>query len=132
MTASGIMTSAPYQAVKTDHWIFAGTGLKNGDLLGRDTLHERCPGGASGHETDKMSAKSPPGTQLLAKGTNPDNGGAEMTYFETASGGAVFSAGSITYPAALLIDSDISLITANVLDRFISGSLPTTDVASAQ
>ena len=29
-------------------------------------------GGASGHETDKISPSSPPGAQLLARGTNPE------------------------------------------------------------
>ena len=38
----------------------------------------------------------------------------------TPGGGAVFSAGSITYPAALLCDEPTSLITRNVLDRFVS------------
>jgi len=53
-------------------------------------------GGASGHETGKISPPSPPGTLLLAKGMNPDDGGTEMVIVETESGGAVFSAGSIT------------------------------------
>ena len=26
-TESGIMTGAPYRAIKTDHWVFEGTGL---------------------------------------------------------------------------------------------------------
>ncbi len=77
------------------------------------------PGGASGHETDKRSASSPPNTVLLAKGINPDQGGAEIVYHETASGGAVFSAGSITWVSALLVDEHVSRITRNVLDRFL-------------
>jgi hypothetical protein len=50
---------------------------------------------------------------------NKDDGGAELVYYETASGGAVFSAGSITWPAALLVDRAVARITANVLDRFL-------------
>ncbi|MBL8295264.1 MAG: hypothetical protein JNN08_25690 [Bryobacterales bacterium] len=34
-------------------------------------------GGASGHEMDRLSRHAPPGTVLLAKGLNPENGGAE-------------------------------------------------------
>ncbi len=83
------------------------------------SLHERCPGGASGHETDKISASSPPETVLLAKGAQPDDGGAELVYYETPSGGAVFSAGSISYPASLLVDGPLSRITANVITRFL-------------
>jgi hypothetical protein len=79
----------------------------------------RCPGEASGHETDKISA-SPANVRLLAKGLNPDNGGAEMVHFETASGGAVFSAGSICYPSSLPVDEPLSRLTANVLKRFLA------------
>lgn len=117
---SGIMTAAPYRVIDDSHWAFAGTNLRNGDLFGEKTLHERVPHGASGHETDKRSPSSPPGTQLLAKGTNPEDGGAEMVWFRTPSGGEVFSVGSITYVASLLVDESTSRITANVLSRFLS------------
>lgn len=119
-TEAGIMTAAPYRVVKADHWILAGTGLCDGDLFGHKSLQERIHGGASGHETDKMSMHSPPGTVLLAKGINQDEGGAEMVYYETASGGAVFSVGSITYVPCLLVDDAISRITANVITRFLA------------
>ena len=79
----------------------------------------RCPGGASGHETDKVSPSSPPDVVCLAKGTNIDDGGAELVYYETPSGGAVFSAGSIAWPSAILVDDSVSRITANVLRRFL-------------
>lgn len=115
----GVMTAAPYAVKKADHWVFAGTDLRNGDLFGEASLHERIPGGASGHETDKRSPYSPPNTVLLAKGTNPDDGGAEMVIYETASGGATFSVGSITWPASILVDKAVSRITANVITRFL-------------
>jgi hypothetical protein len=115
----GAMTVAPYEVIEADHWVFAGTGLRRGDLFGTRTLHERYGDGASGHETDKISPSSPRNVLLLAKGQNPDDGGAHLVYFETAGGGAVFSAGSITYPTALLCDPPTSTITANVLNRFL-------------
>ncbi len=119
-TETGIMTAAPYRAANASHWIFDGTGLRNGDLFGTESLHERVHGGASGHETDKMSRYSPPGTVLLAKGINSDSGGAEMVAYEVdSSGGAVFSVGSITYVSCLLVDAHISRITRNVLERFL-------------
>jgi len=118
-TETGIMTGAPYRALAADHWIFAGTGLKNGDIFGAKSQHERCSGGASGHETDKMSPSSPPGTQLLAKGLNPEDGGAEIVHYTTASGGQVFSVGSINYVLSLLVDEAISQITANVVRKFL-------------
>ena len=117
---TGIMTAAPYRVLKANHWALDGTNLKDGELFGHSSLHMRCPGGASGHETDKVSPSSPQNVIRLAKGTNVDNGGAELVYYETASGGAVFSASSIAWPSAILIDESVSRITANVLRRFLS------------
>lgn len=119
-TPTGIMTGAPYRVIDDSHWIFDGTGLQNGDLFGEKSLHMRCHGGASGHETDKMSPSSPANTQLLAKGTNPDDGGAEIVYHEPGNGGAVFSVGSISYTSSIIVDEHISHITRNVLERFLS------------
>lgn len=119
-TEAGIMTAAPYCAVDASHWAFAGTGLREGDVFGAASLHERVHGGASGHETDKQSPRSPGNTVLLAKGMNPEEGGAEMVYHEPGGGGAVFSAGSITYPASLLVDETVSRVTRNVLERFLA------------
>jgi len=120
-TDAGIMTAAPYRVEQPEHWVFAGTGLNDGDTFGHRSLHERVPGGASGHETDKMSASSPPGALLLAKGLNPDGGGAEMVIHDTEYGGSVFSVGSITWPASLLVDTHVSRITRNVLEQFLNG-----------
>jgi hypothetical protein len=77
-------------------------------------------GGASGHETDKRSRHSPPGTELLAKGTNRDDGGAEIVCYETPKGGAVFSVGSITWVPCLLVDDAVSRITSNVVTRYLA------------
>jgi hypothetical protein len=116
---TGLMTGAPYRTVEPDHWIFDGTGLQKGDLFGENCLHMRCPGGASGHETDKISASSPANAKLLAKGLNPDDGGAEIVCFGVPGGGHVFSVGSISWPAALPVDAHVSQITRNVLQRFL-------------
>ncbi|HEX7379456.1 MAG TPA: N,N-dimethylformamidase beta subunit family domain-containing protein [Pirellulales bacterium] len=117
---AGAMTGAPYRVIEADHWAFAGTGLKRDDQFGHKSLHRRCPGGASAHETDKISASSPRDIKLLAKGLNRDNGGADMIYYQTASGGEVFSAGSIGWPSSVLVDDAVSKITANVVRRFLS------------
>jgi hypothetical protein len=113
------MTVAPFEVVEPEHWVFAGTGLKKGDLFGTRILHQRYGDGASGHETDKISPSSPKNVQLLARGLNPDDGGAHLVFFETPGGGAVFSAGSIAYPTGLLCDAPLSMITGNVLRRFL-------------
>jgi hypothetical protein len=43
-----------------------------------------------------------------------------MVHFEMSGGGAVFSAGSISYACSLPIDEPLSRITANVLRRFLT------------
>jgi len=116
---TGIMTAAGYKVVEGTHWVFKGTGLKAGDIFGEECQHERVPGGASGHETDKMSPSSPAGTQLLAKGLNEENGGAEMVLHEPGNGAAVFSVGSISWPSSLWVDDAVSRITANVVEQFV-------------
>lgn len=122
-THTGEGTAAPYEVVDAGHWAFAGTGLANGDAFGHASLHERVPGGASGHETDKRTPSTPPDTVVLARGLNPDGGGAEMVMRELdGPGGAVFSAGSITYPSSLLVDEQVSRVTRNVLERFVEGA----------
>lgn len=115
---SGYLTWKPYKVIDSSHWIFDNTGVSNGDLFGSDC---RDTQGASGHETDKMTITSTaiPGIKLLAKGTNPDNGGADMIYYETSLGGKVFSVGSISFTTCLLTDSVQSRMVRNVLNRFI-------------
>tara|TARA_B110000014_G_C19792615_1_gene411841 strand:- start:7 stop:585 length:579 start_codon:yes stop_codon:yes gene_type:complete len=118
-TDPGIMTGAPYKVLDSSHWVFSNTNLKNGDIFGEKSLHMRCPGGASGHETDKISNDSPKNLEHLAKGLNPNDGGADMVYFKTDSGGEVFSTGSITYTCSLVVDDHISKITSNVIKKFL-------------
>jgi hypothetical protein len=118
-TPEGAMTGAPYRVLNGSHWAFARTRLKTGDTFGEKCLHMRCPGGASGHETDKVSPSSPTNVLHLAKGLNPDDGGAEMVIFDTPSGGRVFSVGSINYCASLPVDENVSKVTENVVHRFL-------------
>lgn len=119
-TGAGAMTGAPYRVVDEDHWAFAGTKLKRGDLFGKRSLHVRCAGGASGHETDKVSPRfSPENVHLIAKGTNPDDGGADMIHFTTPSGGEVFSAGSIAYSSSIIVDETLSAVTKNVIRHLL-------------
>jgi hypothetical protein len=118
-TPPGAMTGAPYRVVDAAHWAFDGTGLKDGDVFGERSLHRRCPGGASGHETDKLSPSSPPHARLLAKGLNPDDGGAHLVHFETPRGGGVFSVGSISWVSSLPVDDHMARITENAVRRFL-------------
>lgn len=118
-THSGFQSGAPYRVIAADHWAFAGTGLKTGDRFGHRSLHERCPGGASAHELDKISPDGPDGMIQLAKGDNPNDSGADVITYETASGGVVFSVGSLCWTLSIVIDDHVSAITTNVLRRFL-------------
>jgi hypothetical protein len=119
-TSAGAMTAAPYRVADAGHWAFAGTGLADGDVFGTAGLHERCSGGASGHETDKTGAHTPEGAVVPARGTNPGDGGAELVHLTTASGGEVFAAGSITWSTSVPVDDAVAAVTRNVLDRFLT------------
>lgn len=100
----GYKTHADYQVIIEDHWIFENTNLKKGDNF--------CPNG-SAWETDKTCEYTPDDTIILAKGLNPDNGGAEMVYRHN-----VFSVGSVGF--TLNLDDPItSQIVKNVLNRFL-------------
>jgi hypothetical protein len=117
---AGYRTGAPYRVRAGSHWVFEGTGLKEGDVFGKYSLNGRTPGGASGLELDKLSPHAPPNVVHLAKGMNPDDSGADLVLYETPAGGAVFSAGSLNWPLSLLVDEGVSRVTANVLRRFLA------------
>jgi len=116
---SGFQSGAPYYVIDSDHWAFSGTGLKNDDRFGHHSLHERCPGGASAHELDKISEDGPENLVHLAKGDNPEDSGGDMIFYELSNGGCVFSVGSLCWTLSLPIDDQISLITSNVLKKML-------------
>jgi hypothetical protein len=100
---------AGYTVVGADEeaWVFAGTGLADGDSFG-----------TYGIEIDARTAATPPGTRLLAR--IPDLLGpgrsAEMTYYETASGAKVFAAGTLNF-AASLDRPDVARLVENLWAR---------------
>ena len=104
-------------------------------------------GGAAGMEIDQTSAKhgTPSHTVVLARSENHGPGGvyvieememcnpliehyrplmyAEVVFFETPSGGAVFAVGSMNWFGSLghnNYDNNISAMTANVINRFLN------------
>jgi N,N-dimethylformamidase len=116
-TPSGYNTYAPYEVKQADHWIFNGTCLKNGDLIGKTGQAHK---GAAGLETDKRELlHTPLNTVLLAKGTNP-HGGAEMIYYDHPGGGGIFSVGSIAFSQSLIIDPHLTRIVKNVIEHFLA------------
>jgi hypothetical protein len=86
-------------------WLFAGTGLRNGDKLGEEV-------GGFGIEIDMTTPLSPPGTRVPALIPNVFGVGlhAEMAYYETEAGARVFSAGVLDFPAVLYTPQGIKLL----------------------
>jgi hypothetical protein len=86
-------------------WAFAGTGLQTGSPFGR-----------YGIEIDATTSVSPPGTQVLAR--IPDLFGpgrsAEMTYYETAAGARVFSAGVLNFGGTIMLWPETGRLLDNV------------------
>jgi len=122
MSFAGMGTGAPYEVIDVDHPIFKNTNLKNGDKFGFNSPVARCPGGASGHETDKRDSSTPANTRLHARGLNGEGAGAELVSRTTDSGGVVISVGSINWTASLPVDDQVALITRNALE-FVLGRL---------
>lgn len=121
------MTFDAFQVTKADHPFFQGTGLSNGDVIGKTGLNG---GGASGWEMDttivSASGAPPPGIQVLARGLNPisANGsssyGADIAYYETEAGGFVFAAGSLSFGGSLVQDADLQAIVRNALNACLA------------
>jgi N,N-dimethylformamidase len=129
----GFAEARPY--IRTDdgrdarvEFVFAGV---DETIIGDFGLHM---GGAVGYEVDSADKRSgtPPHALVIAScDTIPPNyvqteqrgvSRADMVFFETPAGGAVFSTSSITWTGSLSHDDGrnaISRITRNVIDRFL-------------
>ncbi len=131
-------------AAKDSRVAFIMEGLEDHTILG---AHGTQGGGAAGEEIDRYDPAlgSPPHALVIASsedhrpgmlrvkeeffmmrplGDDPEVR-ADMTFFETSAGGAVFSTGSISYAGALSTnnyDNDIARLTGNVLRRFIDST----------
>ena len=81
------------RATPAAEWLFAGTGLQPGARFGR-----------FGIEIDSTFPETPPGTEVVAEMPNLYGSGrtAQMTYYETAAGAKVFSAGAFTLAGSAL------------------------------
>jgi N,N-dimethylformamidase len=146
-TTEGMDVSQPFTRLSDSYdpemaWIFEG--LQDDELIGDFGLGR---GGASGLEMDRydLALGTPPHTRLLCASFGhsdayplvpedimmmlPGYGGTQnplvrgdVTYFTTAKGGAVFSAGSIAWSQALPAnggDNNVATITRNILRAFV-------------
>jgi N,N-dimethylformamidase len=150
-SAQGTFLGSYYKRTKAsydEHFAWLFRGLEDDEKLGDFGL---CGGGAAGFELDRADTRlgTPDGTVVLASseghgdtfvlvpeehlthittttGDRPQELiRADMVFFETGKGGAVFSVGSITFCGSLPynnFDNNISTLLGNVLDRFLDPS----------
>jgi hypothetical protein len=114
--------NAPYVVRNSSSWVYAGTGLADGDSIP----------GIVGYETDSSMSSFPLPTsvagtyQVLSQSPFTDPGGTAMiansSIYQAPSGAWVFGAGTISWSWGLdangVVDPRIQRITANLLNRF--------------
>jgi N,N-dimethylformamidase beta subunit-like, C-terminal len=101
---------APYvvQGAAATPWAFSGTGLRNGSRFGR-----------YGIEIDARAPSPPASTRVLARIPRViGRRDAEMTYYETGSGGRVFAAGVVNFAASINAPA-VSRLVNNVWARLL-------------
>src|SRR5438445_3802236 len=129
-------TNTAYVVTNSSHWVYAGTGFKDGDVVP----------GIVGYEVDSFLASYPPPNSVsqtrLSQSPFIDTGGvgtrgvtsfAHSSIYQAPSRAWVFATGTTSWSWALdnidgshpLIDSRIQRATANILDAFLTGAPPT-------
>ena len=103
-----------YKVRNPNHWIFAGTNVKEGDEFGKKGLDGR---GISGDELDFINPFSPPNTVLLAKGINNNNQGGDFVIIENKQS-AILSTGSIASGSGLGVDSVFTKMISNFMAKY--------------
>ena len=125
-----IVGGADWTCVQPDHWLFAGSGMKKGDVVN----------GLVGWEWHGTPAVDLPGLEIVAEGDTRSggkvNGRYTATMYDGPKGNVVFNAATIWWPQGLSAppghvlpsahgakpegpDPRVQRITANLLGRFI-------------
>ncbi len=116
-------TSYPWVARNTSHWLFSGTGLKDGDAIP----------GLVGYEYDRAfdNGFAPRGLTLLSASPVKDGDGSpdlqNSTIYTACSGASVFDAGTIYWALRLDenpietrgVDARVQRMTSNLLDHLL-------------
>ena len=117
-TKAGIHTFSPYKIQLPMHWLFENINLPSDSIFGKRGLNG-LP--LSGIETDKTTIFTSYNVDILAKGMNPENGGAEFIYKKHNNNNGVLSTGSINSGAGLGYDYVFTQIIINFISKY-SGS----------
>jgi regulation of enolase protein 1 (concanavalin A-like superfamily) len=110
----------PFVVEDASHWLFTGTGLKNGDSLVN-------PDGSYfiGYEVDALGPHSPLTLERVGHSpATPDNANFEdMTVYRASSGATVFATGSILWTSTV---PQMVQLTKNALARLINNAFADT------
>ncbi len=119
-----------------NHWVFAGTGVAEGQPFGQGGLN----GGAMmGYEIDVVDPQwTPANVEIIAVGAYPGSTpqlgitncqtrstwsvqtGGDIIYYDHPGGGGVFGIPSVTVGGTLVVDGIATQMLRNVLNRFLS------------
>ena len=114
-TDNGYNTYAPYKILIPNHWLFENIKIPADSLFGKTGLNSL---GLSGLETDKVTRFSKNNVDVIAKGINSNNGGADMIYKKCNSGNGILSTGSIQSGSGLGTDMIFTQIINNFVGRY--------------
>jgi Concanavalin A-like lectin/glucanases superfamily/Domain of unknown function (DUF2341) len=104
----------PLKVVNTSHWVFAGTGLRDGDQLSGLVGYEADA--IFGPGTGEWSNSSPANIIMLGDSVNPSNNDHyNMSIYTAASGAMVFATGSMHFNWGLDDDYNIPAVRPSVL-----------------
>src|SRR5437762_7849376 len=126
--------NVPYVVANSSSWVYAGTGLADGDSIP----------GIVGYETDSSMSSFPLPTsvagtyQVLSQSPFTDADGttkiANSSIYQAPSGAWVFGAGTTSWSWGLdlagTVDPRIQRITANLLNQFLGVSSPSAPTVS--
>ncbi|GIH71906.1 N,N-dimethylformamidase beta subunit family domain-containing protein [Sphaerimonospora thailandensis] len=130
----GPRTPLGFTVTNADHWVYSGTGLRNGDVVGRDNalIGYECDGAA--YEIDGQGRPRPTGQDGTPEGFEilgiaPLPSGWNLAAREPLASphaatlglytatGTVFTAATTDWARLLTIDSKVEAITRNVITR---------------
>jgi hypothetical protein len=111
---AGYKSYCTYKIQNANHWLFNNCSVKNGDEFGKYGIDFR---GLSGDEMDKINDNTPKNALLLAKGTNPNDGGGDIVIIENKNN-AILSFGSIACGSGLNKDVVFTQMIQNFIQKY--------------
>ena len=112
---AGYNTYAPYKITNFNHWLLDNIQIPSDSLFGKNGIDSL---GLSGLETDKVTKYSKDNVEIIAKGINPEDGGAHMIFKQCDNDNAILSTGSIQSGSGLGTDVIFTKIVQNFVEKY--------------